>query len=151
MSHETISPIRATVKTVTAVGRPADRLAMILAAIGAGLSVITAIWFFLGFAENDTRPEHLTSALIFTILLFSFAVAPFALVAHFARRAFQLGSRPSDLYWTIFLMLPWTLLGGISIAHTPLPIWSGFIVMILSALLTIWAVVSLILDRKKRA
>jgi len=130
------------------IGRRADRLASCLAGFGACLSIIAAIWFFLGFAENDTRPEHLTSALVLTLGLFIFAIGPFALVAQFAHQAYKLGAKRSHLLWTLLLMLPWIGLGFITATHTPLPSWCGGIMAGLASLLTIWAAISLILDRR---
>ena len=148
MSEETITPIVTREAAIPPVGRPADRLAMILAGFGAALSIVAAIWFFAGFAENDTRPEHLASALILTLGLFAFAIIPFLLVTYMARKAFLTGTKRSHLLWTVFLMAPWLILGAIAVSHTPLPIWSGLIVAVLAGLLTIWALISLFMDRK---
>lgn len=120
---------------------------MVLAGLGAILSIVAAIWFFAGFAENDTRPEHLTSVLALTLILFAFAIVPFSLVTIFARRAYRMGTKRAHLLWTIFLMLPWIVLGSLTLSHTPLPLWAGLIMIILATLLCIWALVSLILDR----
>lgn len=149
MSEDTIiSPVAQRVKTSPPLGRRADKLAMMIAGLGAILSVISAVWFFAGFTENDTRPEHLASALVLTLGLFAFAILPFAIVADFARRAYRTGTRRAHLLWTLFLMLPWVLLGSLAISYTPLPIWCGLIITSLAVLLCIWAVVSLILDRR---
>ena len=121
---------------------------MVLAGLGAILSIVAAIWFFAGFAENDTRPEHLTSVLALTLILFAFAIVPFSLVTIFACQAYRLGTNRAHLLWTIFLMLPWIVLGSLTLSHTPLPLWAGLIMIILAALLCIWALVSLILDRR---
>lgn len=146
-----ISPANDRVETPLPVGRRADRLAMLMAGIGAILSSVGAIWFFAGFAENDTRPEHLASALALTLALFAFAIIPFSLVTVFARSAYRRGTRRSHLLWTLFLMLPWVLLGGLAISHAPLPIWSGIIVVLLALLLCLWAGISLMLESRHRA
>jgi len=146
MTDDTITRIVETEDKSAPIGRQADRLAMGLAGLGAALSIIAAIWFFLGFAENDTRPEHLFSAFVLTSLLFVFAIAPFILVTLFAHRAFKSGSRRSHQIWTLFLMLPWIALGLIAVSYTPLPVWSGIIMALLATLLSLWAFVSLILD-----
>ena len=147
MNEDRLLPI-ATPKTspTAALGRRADQLAMCLAGLGAVLSIVAAIWFFLGFAENDTRPEHLTSALVLTLGLFAFAIVPFACVAGLARRAYVRGAKRAHLLWTLFLMLPWILLGLITASFTPLPLFVGFIIAGLAALLSLWASVSLVLD-----
>jgi len=62
MTDDTLKPISLPVVNKTAVGRRADILAGSLSVLGALLSSLAAIWFFAGFAENDTRPEHLASA-----------------------------------------------------------------------------------------
>ena len=147
MTEDTITPI-IQVETISAtLGRRADILAALLAGLGAGLSVLSAVWFFLGFAENDTRFEHLASAFALTLILFAFATVPFACVTQFARRAYRNGTNRPHLLWTLFLMLPWIVLGTLAVSHTPLPIWCGIIITVLAALLALWALASLILDR----
>ena len=149
MTDETLTPI-ATPPTLSVkpIGRQADILAALIAAMGAVFSVLGALWFFAGFAENDTRPEHLASALALTLLLFAFAIVPFALTVYFARRAYRQGTKRAHLFWTLFLMLPWVALGTLAVSHTPLPIWCGLIMAVLAMFLCLWALVSLILDRK---
>lgn len=148
MTDETLTPIASDlVETKLPIGRRADLFAAILASFGVLISLIAAIWFFAGFAENDKRPEHLTSAFVLTTILFSFAIIPFACVTMFASRAYRKGTYRAHLLWTIFLMIPWIALGFLTVSHTPLPVWSGFIMAILAVLLTLWALVSLILDR----
>ena len=152
MSEDTIiSPIAQRAEKTVPVGRRADRLAMILAGLGTVLSIIGAVWFFAGFAENDSRPEHLASALALTLILFAFAIGPFAAVTLFAHRAYRAGTRRAHLLWTLFLMLPWVLLGSLAISFTPLPVWCGIIITALALLLSLWAFISLILDRKSKA
>lgn len=142
----TEEPITQTKALPTPLGRRADVLAAALAGLGAVLSIFAALWFFLGFAENDTRPEHLTSALGLTLILFAFAIVPFLCVAGIARKAYKLGTKRTHLLWTLFLMLPWIGLGLITVFYTPLPIFAGIIMSALAALLTLWAAVSLVLD-----
>ena len=146
MTDESVTPIIPDEDVSAPLGRRADLLAAILAAMGAGLSIISALWFFLGFAENDTRPEHLTSAFVLTLILFAFAIGPFACVAYFAGAAHRGGTKRAHLLWTLFLMLPWVGLGAIAVSHTPLPIWCGLIMAGLAGLLSLWAIVSLVLD-----
>lgn len=146
MSEDNIAPIIPPDIAPRPLGRRADQLAMGLAALGAALSVIAAAWFFLGFAENDTRPEHLTSALVLTLGLFGFAIVPFACTAWLARCAYASGTRRAHLFWALFLMLPWIGLGLIAVFYTPLPVFVGLIMAGLAALLSLWAAVSLILD-----
>jgi len=152
MTEDIIKPIadsnRKSANLSKPIGRQADRLAALLAGLAAALSIIAAIWFFIGFAENDKRPEHLTSAFILTLILFAFAVIPFSLVTVFARKAFMHGTKRLHLFWVLFLMLPWVILGTLAVSHTPLPFWSGLIMVILAGLISIWALASLILDRK---
>jgi len=155
MTDETLTPIASTPSTTRdnspPIGRQADVLATLLASLGAIFSVLGALWFFIGFAENDTRPEHLASALVLTLILFAFAILPFALTASFARHAYRNGTKRAHLLWTLFLMLPWVLLGSLAISHTPLPIWSGLIMTALAVLLSLWALISLILDRHSQS
>jgi len=87
MTDETLTPIATSpTLSVKPIGRQADILAALIAAMGAVFSVLGALWFFAGFAENDTRPEHLASALALTLLLFAFAIVPFALTADFSQK-----------------------------------------------------------------
>jgi hypothetical protein len=150
MTEERLSSIARDETPPTPTGRPADLVAFGLASMAGLLSLAAALWFFFGFAENDTRPEHLTSAFVLTCLLFSFAFIPFALVAKFAWRAHKTGSFRRDLLWTFFLMLPWLALGILAVIYTPLPAWSGLIMTIFAGLLTLWALISLVLDWNAR-
>ena len=143
-----ITPVAQRPKKLSPVGRRADKIAMFIAALGVILSTLAAVWFFVGFAENDSRPEHLASALVLTLGLFAFAIIPFALVASFARRAYRKGPRRAYMLWTLFLMLPWGLLGSLAISHTPLPNWCGALVVGLAILLSLWAIISLALESR---
>lgn len=150
MTEETLTPIFKSDAPAPAkpIGRSVDCIAALIAGLGAGLSGLGAVWFFLGFAENDTRLEHLTSAVVLTLTLFSFAIIPFTLVARFAWHAYRHEAKRAHLLWTVFLMLPWVGLGILTISHTPLPVWCGFIVTALAILLSLWALVSLVLEWK---
>jgi len=150
MSDTPLDPILRSDDPHKAQGRPADLWATLMAVLGVILSVVGAIWFFVGFAENDTRPEHLTSAFVLTIGLFSLAIAPFAIIAQLARRAYRQGGKQAHYLWTIFLMLPWVILGSLSITQTPLPRWTGVIAIILAASLMLWALLSMIFDRRMK-
>ena len=150
MTEETLDPICKPEAPSKPIGRKADLIAALAAGLGAGVSILAAIWFFLGFAENDSRPEHLTSAFFLTLLLFAFAIIPFSLVSHFAYSAYGQNAKRTHLLWTLFLMLPWVGLGLLTITYTPLPIWCGLIIAGLAGLLCLWAVISMIFDRKER-
>ena len=155
VTDETLKPIataasKSTDNTIP-IGRQADILAALIASLGAIFSVLGALWFFVGFVENDKRPEHLISALALTLILFAFAIIPFALTAGFARHAYQKGTKRVHLLWTLLLMLPWVILGTLAISHTPLPIWCGLIMTSFAALLSLWALASLVLDWNVKA
>ena len=79
-------------------GRRADLLACILAALGAVTALIIALWFFFGFAENDTRPEHLFSVLIFTLGIFGLAIVPFATISRLAFITYKTALGTFDSY-----------------------------------------------------
>ena len=147
MTEKTLDPIYQAAVPPKPTGRKADLLAALVAGIGSGLSILTALWFFIGFAENDTRPEHLTSAFVLTCLLFAFAVIPFSLVSRFAWIAYRKTARLAHLFWTVLLMVPWVGLGVLTITHTPLPIWCGYILTGLAGILSLWAIISVILER----
>jgi len=148
MTEETLAPIVQIETPEKPTGRQADLLATVLAGTGTALAILGAFWFFLGFFENDKRPEHLTSAFVLTLGLFAFSIIPFALVTRFAWQAYRRAVTRAYLFWTIFLMVPWIGLGVLTISHTPLPLWCGLIAVSLASLLVIWAIISLILDRK---
>ena len=148
MTEETLNPIFKPETPIKPIGRKADLIAAWMAGTGASGSILAAIWFFLGFAENDSRLEHLTSAFVLTILLFAFVIIPFSLVSRFAYAAYRKRAKRTHLLWTLFLMIPWIGLGALTVTHTPLPIWCGLIIAGLAGLLCLWAVVSMILDRK---
>ncbi len=152
MTDDAVLPISVPPAPVThASGRPADLIAAAVAGFGTTLCVITAIWFFLGFAENDTRPEHLTSAFVLTSVLFAFAIGPFLCTTYFAWLAHKSGAKRVHLIWTLCLMLPWVGLGFVAMTHTPLPLWSGGVMASLASLLSLWALVSFILDIRSSA
>lgn len=148
MTEETLDPICQPEAPIKPIGRKADLIAALAAGIGVSGSLLAAIWFFLGFAENDSRLEHLTSAFLLTLLLFAFAIIPFSLVSRFAYAAYHQNAKRPHLLWTLCLMLPWVGLGTLTITHTPLPIWCGIIIAILATLLCLWAGISMILDWK---
>jgi hypothetical protein len=141
-----IKPVAQRAKKSNPIGRRADKVAMFIAALGAISSILAAVWFFSGFAENDSRPEHLASAVGLTLGLFAFAIIPFLLVAAFARRAYLKGPRRAHMLWTLLLMLPWGVLGSLAISYTPLPVWCGVLIVGLAILLSFWAVMSLVLE-----
>lgn len=145
MSEDPIQPLLSA-ENPALKGRRADFLASVLAAIGALSAFTIAIWFFFGFAENDTRPEHLFSALIFTLGLFGLAIVPFSIIARLAFITYKTGGKSAFYLWTIFLSLPWLGLGILSVIFTPLPFWVGALASLLSVLLILWAIISLILN-----
>jgi len=55
MTEERLSPIARDVAPSTPTGRPADLVAFGLASLAVLLALSAALWFFFGFAENDTR------------------------------------------------------------------------------------------------
>ena len=148
MTDEALTPIVQNETPGKPTGRQADLIATVLAGTGTALAIIAAFWFFLGFLENDKRPEHLTSALVLTLGLVAFSIVPFACVTRFAWQAYRQAVTRAHLFWTIFLMVPWVGLGVLTISHTPLPFWCGFIAVSLATLLIIWAIISLILEQK---
>ena len=148
MTEETLTPIFKSDAPIKPIGGRVDLIAALMAGIGASGSTLAAIWFFFGFAENDSRLEHLTSAFVLTLLLFAFAIIPFSLVSRFAYSAYREGAKRTHLLWTLFLMIPWIGLGALTVTHTPLPIWCGLSIAGLAGLLCLWAVLSMILDRK---
>ena len=131
-------------------GRPADRIAAALAALGLLGSVAGTVWFFAGFLENDGELRAASSAFLLSLGLSAFAIVPCAVVLRLAHTAWRRGFRPSHGWWTLLLMGPWVGLAGLLLARSPLS-WPGPIAALaLGLLLCAWASISLWLHARER-
>ena len=128
-------------------GRGADRIAAGVAALALVLSVLATAWFFAGFVENDPEFRASSSALLLSLGLGTFAIVPSAVVMRLAWRAYREGFTVADGLWTLMLMGPWVGLGAL-LLRSPLPGWVAGAALGLAALLCLWALVSLWLERR---
>lgn len=131
-------------------GRLADKLAAILAAAGLGLSILLSGLFFAGFVANDYYFGAISSALILTLFLGSFAIAPMMIILILARKAYRDGGNLGLYAWVLFLIIPWLCLSILCLAFTPLPIWMSVICVLFALTLTIWSLISFVLELKYR-
>ena len=110
------------------------------------LSVAATMWFFLGFFENDPEFRASSSAFLLSLGLGAFGIIPSAVVMRLAWRAHRLGFTRAHGVWTLLLMGPWVVLGAL-LLRSPLPVWTAALALGLAALLCVWAIASLWLDR----
>jgi hypothetical protein len=134
-------------------GRPVDRLIAIIAALGLVVAIGTTLWFFLGFVETDPQFAPASSAFLLSLLLGGFAITPCAVILRLSWTAWRTGFRLSHGFWTLFLMAPWIVFSGVASASAWMPFWLTLAPLLVAIPATLWATVSLILERfgsKKR-
>lgn len=125
-------------------GTLADLLACILSAVGGFTALGYSILFFTRFLENDTHLWGIFSAFILCFGLGAFAYIPAALTSWLGWRAHKRGRIVRDLRWALFLTLPWAVLSLVLVFVSDLPKIYSLPVLILTALLTLWAAFSLL-------
>ena len=108
------------------------------------LAVVGTVWFFAGFLENDTEFRATSSAFLLSLGLGAFAIVPAAICLRLSLGAAIRGVRVGDCLWTLVMMGPWVGLSIVTLRRSPLPGWVGGLALMLSGLLSLWAVVSLI-------
>lgn len=128
-------------------GRPVDRLIAGLATLGLLASVVTTLWFFLGFAETDPGFTPVSSAFLLSLLLGAFAIIPCALTMRFAWTAWRTGFRLSHGAWSLFLTLPWTGLALVATRSDWMPGWLSLAPLLVAVPTGLWAMTSIVLDR----
>jgi len=131
-------------------GRTTDKLAAIIAATALGLSILLSGLFFAGFVVNDYHFGAISSALALTLFLGSFAIAPMAIILILARKAYRNGGSVRLYAWGLLLIVPWQGLSILCLIFTPMPIWMSLMAVIFALFLTIWSMISLILELKYR-
>ena len=131
-------------------GRPADRIAAGVALVALVLSALGTLWFFLGFFENDPEFRASSSAFLLSLGLGAFAIIPSAVVMRLAWAAYRRGFSLAYGLWGLVLMAPWVVLGFILLRRSPLPWWGPAVALLLSALLCLWAIISLVLEWRER-
>lgn len=124
-------------------GRVADRIAMFIAIAALALSTLIMIVFWAGFYETDPGFYPASSAALLSLGLGAFALLPLGLCIRFTRSAWLGGFQPRYGYWTLFLMVPWIILGGLILFVTPLPIIIGLFAILTALTLSLWAIISL--------
>ena len=129
-------------------GRPADRLAAILAAVALLGSLGATLWFFAGFVETDPEFRAASSAFLLSMGLGAFAIIPSAVVMRLGWSAWRRGFRLRHGIWTLVLMGPWIGLSSVLVTQAPLPKIGPFIALGLSTVLCLWALISLIIEAK---
>ena len=125
MSEEPLIPV-ATAETradsARIGGRPALDLITALSALSiAVLALATGIWFAAGFAATDTDAAQLAQASGLGLGVSLLLAVPFGLVAWWAWRG------QAKLLWTLFLMLPWVLMGAFWILVSDYDWFIGFV------------------------
>ncbi|WP_284390227.1 hypothetical protein [Algimonas ampicilliniresistens] len=139
------------IKRPPAQGRPVDRIVAGLAAIWLFCAVAATLWFFLGFYETDPGFSAASSAALLSLGLGAFAIIPGAVILRLAWTAWRYGFRPVHGLWTLVLALPWI---GLSLMARPsewMPIWLTIFPLLLATPISLWAIVSIILERRARA
>ncbi|GLQ20576.1 hypothetical protein ACFFUB_00820 [Algimonas porphyrae] len=128
-------------------GRPADRLAAGLAALGLVGSTLATLWFFLGFFETDPAWAPASSAFLLSLGLGAFAIIPCAVTMRLCWTAWRHGFQPAHALWTLFLMAPWIGLAVVAGRSDWLPLWLSAGPLLIAIPLCLWASVSLWLER----
>jgi len=132
-------------------GRLADKIAAIIAATALGLSILLSGLFFAGFVANDYHILAITSALALSLFLGGFAIIPMAIIIILARRAYRKGGYAVLYLWVLFLIIPWLILSILCLIFTPLPVWMSMSAVLFALVLTIWGMISFILELKNSA
>lgn len=124
-------------------GSVADLIACILAAVAGLVSLGYAVLFFTRFLENDTHIWGVVSAFLLCFGVGAFAYVPAAITSRIAWKAYKKGAKKRALLWTVFLLLPWTLLAIILTFISDMPKIYSLPLVITAALLTAWSLISL--------
>ena len=138
MSDEPLIPVTAadTRADGSRIGdRPALDLVTALSALSiAVMALATGLWFAAGFAATDTDTAQLAQASGLGLGVSLLLAVPFGLVAWWAWRGH---AKP---LWTLFLMLPWVLMGAFWILVSDYDWFIGFVPAAVAALALLRAV-----------
>lgn len=132
-------------ETSPAKGRPADRIAAGLAAIGCALAVLAVIWFVWGFMAEDGWSNTTFSATILGLAVGSLGIVPLAVIATLAYKAWKNGGGRATYLWSLLLATPWVIVAALALRYAPLPMWTSLLMLIINSLLILWGCVSLVL------
>lgn len=151
MESEPLISIAETPKTprFPAKGRPVDLLAAVMAGFAGLAAIILTGVFFWGFAENDRQLPGLFSAFAFSAILGSFAIFPACYIAHLAFKGWREGLPRKSAWRVLLLSLPWAVLSMIFIRQTPIPPLLSWLILFVSAVLSLWATASLFLHTSR--
>lgn len=139
------------IKRPPAQGRPVDRIVAGLAAIWLFCAVAASLWFFLGFYETDPGISAASSAALLSLGLGAFAIIPGAVILRLAWTAWRCGFQPKQGLWILVLALPWFGLSLIAGQSDWMPIWLTIFPLLLATPISLWAVISIVLERRARA
>jgi hypothetical protein len=131
-------------------GRPADRIAAGIAAIALFASIVGTLWFFSGFFETDPGFAPASSALLLSLGLGAFAIIPSAVILRLCWTAWRQGFRVAYGWWTVLLAGPWIPVGFLCLQSDWLPLWLGVVPLLTAVPITLWALISLWLERSTR-
>lgn len=110
-----------------------------LCGFAALISLVAALWFFIGFIENDTGFLHLLSAFGMGMGLGALAFVPALWIARLARLTMVEGPRLSMSFLVILLAIPWGVLGGLLARLEGGWHVLGIAVMVLVTIINLWA------------
>lgn len=142
----TAAPRRAREATAT---RPLDLAVFGLAALSALTAFGLSCYFFAGFAQNDQGVWTLASSAALCFGVGGLAFGPLAVVARLALSAARAPLGQSRALLALGLMLPWAVLGFVLIFHSNMPLKYGWLVLMIAAVLSLWAALHALAARRK--
>lgn len=119
-----------------------------LCGLAAVISIVAALWFFIGFLENDTGFWHVLSAFGMSMGLGALAFVPALWIARLARLTAMHGARLSTAFLVILLAMPWSVLGGLLARLEGFWRVLGISVMGLVAVINLWAFLMALKSRR---
>ena len=106
----------------------------------AGVLILgAAIWYFAGFADNDSGGVHLASAAGLSLGLGLMGFGPLFIIAYLARQVLRFGPNRKISVWTIVLCLPWAIVSVLFIRLGGLGLILGLPALCFSLVLLYWA------------
>ena len=143
-----MDPIVPIVETKTAPSPARGTLADLIACGLAALAALTAfgysVLFFLRFLENDTHLSGVLSAFLLCFGVGAFGYVPSGIISLIAWKAHKKGATKTALLWSMCLLMPWVILALILTFVSDMPKIYSLAILMSVALLTIWALISLL-------
>ena len=140
---EPIVPINDTKPIFARRGTPADLIAAILAGLAAISALGYSLYYFTRFLENDSQFWGTVSAFLLCFGVGALGFIPAAFISRIAWRAHKNGATRKGLLWAMVLLVPWLGLSLILVFISALPLLYSLLILAISALLTVWAGLSL--------